>query len=262
MPVRSDPWPPGTPCWVDLAVADVAAATAFYGAVVGWSFMDTGEEFGRYHIARTQGRAAAAIGPVHDERRPTAWTVYVASDDADATAKKIADNGGTVLVGPSDIPGTGRMLVALDATGGAFGVWQATGTIGIEIVNEPGSLTWTDVRLTDVEAGKRFYTDVFGYTYEPVPGAPDDYSTIDLGGTPVGGLGGMMGAPPGTRSHWIAYFSVADVDAAVAAAESAAGVVVMAPEDTPFGRVAVLTDPFGATFALHGPSVETTAATG
>jgi hypothetical protein len=36
-----------------------------------------------------------------------------------------------------DVPGSGRMCVALDAAGAAFDVWQAAGAIGIEIYNEP-----------------------------------------------------------------------------------------------------------------------------
>lgn len=59
-----------------------------------------------------------------------------------------------------------------------------------------------------------------------------------------------MGAPDGAPAHWLAYFSVADADAAVAAAEQGGGVVVLPAEDTPFGRMAVLRDPFGATFAV------------
>ena len=256
MPFRTEPWPTGTPCWVDLAVPDVAAATAFYGAVLGWAFVDTGEEFGHYHVARTKDRAAAAIGPVQDPGQRVAWTVYLASDDADATAKLIGANGGTVLAPPFDIPGNGRMLLALDACGGTFGVWQAGGTVGAEIYNEPGSLVWTDARLTDAEAGHAFYSAVFGYTYEPVPGvSASEYAVFQVGGEVAGGMGGMMGAPPGTPSHWLTYFAVPDVDAAVATAESAAATVLMPPQDTPFGRMAIITDPFGATFAVHsGPT--------
>jgi predicted enzyme related to lactoylglutathione lyase len=253
MSVRTEPWPTGTPCWVDLAVPDVAAATAFYSAVLGWTFVDTGEEYGHYHIARTKDRAAAAIGPLQQEGQPAAWTVYLASDDADATAKLITENGGTVLAPPFDIPGNGRMLVALDTCGAAFGAWQAGGTIGAEIYDEPGSLIWTDARLTDPVAGQAFYAAVFGDTFEPVPGVPaDEYVTFHIDGHVAGGMGGMMGAPEGTPSHWLAYFAVADVDAAVAAGESAAARVLMPPTNTPFGRMGIITDPFGATFAVHG----------
>ncbi|MBN9103338.1 MULTISPECIES: VOC family protein [unclassified Pseudonocardia] len=247
---RDTPWPAGTPCWVDLAVPDLPAALTFYGSVMGWTFVDSGEAFGHYTIAQVDGRAAAAIGPVMQEGTPTVWTVYLASEDADATAKLITDNGGTLLFPPMEIPGNGRMTVAIDPTGGSFGVWQAIGMNGFGLANEPGSVTWTDIRLADVTAGKEFYSAVFGYTYQPVEGAPDDYSTVHAGGDPVGGAGGMMGAPAGTPSHWLTYFAVPDADAAVAAAEQGGGKVVSPMEDTPFGRMGVLTDPFGATFAL------------
>ncbi|MFC5994969.1 VOC family protein [Pseudonocardia hispaniensis] len=252
MPIRETRWPVGTPCWADLSVPDLTAATEFYGSVLGWSFVDTGEQYGHYHIAQTKGKAAAAIGPIMQEGQPCAWTIYLASDDADGTAKLVTENGGHVVAGPMDIEGTGRMLVAVDPTGAAFGVWQATGTIGLEIYNEPGALVWEDARLGDPAAGKRFYAAVFGYSYQPVEGAPDDYETFSVGGETAGGMGGLMGGPQGSPSHWLPYFSVPDVDTAVAAAERGAGTVAMPAENTPFGRIAMLVDPFGATFSLHG----------
>jgi len=254
MPTRSDPWPAGTPCWVDLAVPDVAASVAFYRAVFGWTFVDSGEEFGHYHICQVGGRAAAAIGPRQDENQPAAWTVYLASDDTDGTANAITANGGTVLAEPFDIPGNGRMCVGLDPGGAAFGIWQAAGTIGVEVHGEPGALVWTDARLANPDTDRNFYAALFGYHYQPVQGAPPDYLTFDLDGNPLGGMGGMMGAPAGTPPHWVAYFGVADADTAIAAARAAGGTVLGDPDDTPFGRIGFLTDPAGAVFAVVGPA--------
>ena len=97
-----------------------------------------------------------------------------------------------MLAEPFDVPGNGRMTVATDPAGAAFGVWQAAGTIGAEIYDEPGGLTWTDARLTDPEAARAFYAAVFGYHYQALPGAPGDYLTFHLGEAPLGGMGGMM----------------------------------------------------------------------
>lgn len=252
MPTRDIPWPAGTPCWVDLSVPDVAAATAFYGPVMGWTFTDSGAEFGGYHMAKAGDRSAAGVGPIMQEGQPAAWTVYLASDDVDATAKLVSDHGGTVLAEPMDIPANGRMAIAMDPTGAVFGVWQSAGMHGAEVYNEPGSLIWEDARLADAAAGREFYAAVFGHTFDPVPGAPDDYATFAVGGEAVGGLGGMMGAGEGTPSHWLPYFMVADVDAAAAAVTDGGGTVAMPPTDTPFGRMGVVIDPFGAVFALHG----------
>jgi predicted enzyme related to lactoylglutathione lyase len=251
MSIRTDPWPAGTPCWVDVTVPDVAAATTFYGSVMGWTFVDTGEEFGHYNLAQTKGHNAAAISPAQQEGQPAVLTVYIASDDVDATTKRVADNGGRIMLEPMDVSGAGRMAIAQDTAGGVFGVWQSAEMTGTQIVNEPGSLAWTDARLTDPEAGKAFYAAVFGYTYEPIPGGPPDYSTFKVGDDIRGGIGGMMGASPEVPSHWLPYFSVVDVDAAIAAAESGGGRVLVQPMDTQFGRMATLADPFGAVFSLH-----------
>jgi len=254
MTTRDKPWPTGTPCWVDLAVADVAAAKEFYGAVLGWSFTDTGEEYGNYQMCQAAGQNAAGIGPLQNEDQPVAWMLYLASDDADRTAIAIGEQGGTVLAEPFDVPGNGRMCIAIDSQGAAFGVWQADGMNGIDVRGEPGSLAWTDAREPDADDARRFYAAVFGMSYRPVPGAPPDYTTFHLDGDPLGGIGGMMGSPHGTPPHWVVYFGVPDTDAAVATAEGAGATIPAAPEDTPFGRMGFITDPQGANFVVVGPA--------
>ena len=158
----------------------------------------------------------------------------------------------SVIMDPMDVPGAGRMCIAADPAGAVFGVWQSLGMPGAGIYSEPGGIAWEDARLSDVEAGRAFYTAVFGWTYAEIPGLPlSEYGTFHGGGDPLGGLGGLMGAPEGTPSHWIVYFGTADVDAAVAAVEQHGGGVLQGIEDTPYGRMAFVTDPFGAPFALH-----------
>ncbi|MBV9315796.1 MAG: VOC family protein [Pseudonocardia sp.] len=251
MPTRDEKWPVGTPCWVDLATPDIAEATAFYGPVIGWTFQDSGEQLGHYHMCLASNRAAAGIGPIQAEDQPPAWTIYLASDDVDNTSKLVTENGGTIVVPAMDIPNIGRMAVGVDPTGAAFGMWQANPVIGIGIYNEPGSLVWEDARLTDPEVGKAFYSAVFDYTYAAVEGAPDGYQTFSTGGEALGGIGGLWGAPEGTPGHWLPYFQVADVDASVTAVQSGGGTVVMPADTTPFGRIAVAIDPFGVVFGLH-----------
>ena len=105
---------------------------------------------------------------------------------------------------------------------------------GAGIVNEPGGIAWEDARLGDVEAGRAFYTAVFGWSYGEIPGMElSEYGTFGSGGDPLGGLGGMMGAPEGTPSHWVVYFGTADIDTAVAAIERLGGGVMQPPMDTP-----------------------------
>jgi hypothetical protein len=251
MTIRDTAWPAGTPCWADLTAPDVAAARDFYGAVLGWSFTETGEEYGGYVMAEIDGSAVAGIGPQQDGS-PNAWTLYLASDDVDATAEAVTAAGGAVLAPAFDVGDMGRMIVAADPSGAAFGVWQAVRHVGAERVNEPGALTWEDLRSTDPEPARAFYAGGFGYREEAVEGAPDDYRLFALpGGEGLGGIGGMMGQD-GLPSHWLVYFGVSDVDSAVTAAESHGGRALAPAFDSPYGRMAALSDPAGAVFRVVG----------
>ena len=116
MPTRSDPWPAGTPCWADLSSADVPSSAAFYGAVMNWSFIDTGEEFGHYNIGQVDGHAAAAIGPKQDPNQPTAWTVYLAKQATTAhdNNRDPADQYGLHWAGPVEHVSAASQQSAVD----------------------------------------------------------------------------------------------------------------------------------------------------
>jgi predicted enzyme related to lactoylglutathione lyase len=252
MTLRTSPWPNGVPCWVDLAVPDVAAAKRFYQAVIGWDYQDTEADYGGYAIAEMPGRqgAAAGIGPKHDDG-PSMWTLYFASDDADKAAATVADNGGTILLAPGDVGPLGRMFIAMDPSGAPFGVWQAGTHIGAGLANEPGGLTWEDLRSPDPDAARAFFDALFGYTYEGIAMAGEDYTTFALPseGFPLGGMGGMMGGD-GAPAHWVVYFGVSDTRAAAEAAGKAGGTVVAPPFESPYGVMAGVADPSGAPFWL------------
>jgi predicted enzyme related to lactoylglutathione lyase len=252
MSLRTSHWPAGVPCWTDLTVPDVPAAVAFYSAVLGWSFSEPTEEFGGYVIGSVGGAAAAGIGPQQQPDMPAAWTLYFASDDADATALAVKDAGGQVLLEPGDVGPLGRMFIAADPSGAVFGVWQAGTHIGAGIANEPGGLAWEDLRSSDPDAARAFYSAVFGFTTQALEMAGPDYTTFHSrdGEPPLGGMGGMMGAPEGTPSHWLVYFGAQDVAAAAGAVQGAGGRVLAPPFDTPFGQMAAVSDPAGAAFLI------------
>lgn len=228
---------------------DVATAQKFYGTVLGWTFSETDEEFGGYTVAKVDEANAAGIGPIQEGAR-AAWTMYFASDDADATAAAITANGGSLLAPAMDVGPLGRMVIAADPSGAVFGVWQGKEHIGAQVVNQPGGLTWEDLRSTDPAKAQAFYQAVFGHRVDPMPMAGPDYGTFAVAGgeEPVGGMGGLMGAPDGSPSHWLVYFGVADTDAAVAAAEKAGGTVLSPASDTPYGKMAGIADEAGAMF--------------
>jgi uncharacterized protein len=252
---RDTRWPAGTPCWVDVTVDDVPKAIAFYAALFGWDIPLGGPEVGGYSIAHSGGRIVAAISPkMGPAEAPSAWTTYFATDDADVTADKIKGAGGQVLAGPMDVMEEGRMAIAMDPSGAAFGLWQGGNTTGIGVANEMGTLSWNEHMSRDLDGSEAFYQAVFGYDYQDMSGEGFRYAMLMLDGHEVGGMGEYPeGTPAEVPAAWGAYFVVQDTDAAVAKAVELGGSVVQPIRDSPYGRIGVVADNHGAVFAVITP---------
>jgi uncharacterized protein len=246
MPTRDSAWSAGTPCWVDYGATDIDAAKAFYAELLGWTYSGGAPEYGGYLTCEARGRSAAGMVPQENAAAPPAWTTYFATDDADASADRITGAGGTVVAPPMDVGPLGRMAIALDPQGNSFGVWQSAEHTGVTIYNEPGALVWNEAALDDLEAARSFYGAVFGFRFEEVV-CMGGYTTFATDG---GSLGGLAPHQPGSPKGWTTCFSVSSADGAVVAVEQGGGKVTMAPQDTPYGRFAVVEDPWGAPFEL------------
>lgn len=251
MPINADPWPEGTPAWVDVMVTDLDRSKAFYSRLFGWEFEQGSEEFGYYATARIGGHAVAGMGPTQgDNSPPPAWTTYLAADGLDATVAKITEAGGQIFMPAMEIGDFGGMAVVADPTGAVFGLWKSGTHTGIDLHSEPGSVVWNEGMVGDLEVGRRFYGDVFGYTFEPVEeGTP--YDTVILGGRPVAGMGSIELAGPGVPPHWRTYFAVDDAAAACATVTELGGEVIAEPWDTPFGKMAAAAGPDSEVFLLN-----------
>ncbi|MFQ6327770.1 VOC family protein [Nocardia sp. CWNU-33] len=240
--------PNGTPTWVDLGIPDHRRAMEFYGAVFGWEFGEEGPpETGNYTMCLVQGKPVAALMKNSDpDATDFWWNMYFATDDCDGAAKRITDAGGQIPMAPMDVMEQGRMAIAVDPAGGQFGLWEARVHIGAQVVNEPGAMVWNELVTAKADAARDFYTAVFDFTLEPMAGF--DYTVLHRPDQrPIGGIQGEPSAP---KSAWLTYFDVADTDATLQRATAAGATVTLPAQDTPFGRMAGLRDPFGAEFRI------------
>src|ERR1035441_268291 len=264
MVTRDTPWPAGTPCWVDLGVDDVTRARAWYGSLFGWEIQEGPPEAGGYSMAEVGGRPVAGIGPkMGPPDVPSAWTTYLATADADETITRSTAGGGGVLTGAFDVLDVGRMAVAADPDGAVFGLWQARVHTGFRLANEPGSVCWNENLSRNFDGNKSFYQAVFGFDYGDMSSDAFHYATIELSGHIVGGIGDIgPDQAADAPARWSTYFGVADTDAAVARAQKLGGVLVRPARDSPYGRMAVVTDDQGAAFALMQLAAESAGAGG
>ncbi|MEU5366369.1 VOC family protein [Streptomyces sp. NPDC005925] len=249
---------PGMPCWVSLMVHAVDATQEFYGALFGWEFQPGPQRLGPYVRALLDGHEVAGIGRLTPDRDlPVAWTPYFATDDVDATAEAVRLCGGTVGVGPLDAADSGRLAIGSDPTGAVFGIWQAAAHLGTAVTGGPGTPAWNELLTSESAGAAKFYESVFGYE-EDAAGSADsdsdsdsDYVTLRLDGRPVAAIHGMGADLPREHGpHWITYFEVADLGAALERVERLGGRVLGPSGHSARGRVTMVADPEGARFSL------------
>lgn len=245
---------PGTPCWVDLSTPDLAAAQAFYGPLLGWSFRSQGDAPGSHLMCEREGQMVAGMGQVSESESPPSWTVYLCAPELDDVVARAQAAGAQPLSPLVDIAPFGRMMVMADPTGAAFGLWEPGAHPGAGRVSEPGAPAWFEVNTRDAEGARDFYGGLFGLSAQKMPGMT--YFTLhppaaDGEAAPASsGVLQMDAAWEGMAPHWMAYFAVDRVDASAGQVAELGGVVRYGPFDTPYGRIAICTDPQGVAFTL------------
>ncbi|MEW2066732.1 VOC family protein [Streptomyces sp. NPDC007346] len=255
-------FPDGAPNWVDLGTPDVEGAATFYGGLFGWELVPGGDEVGGYGMFTLDGHTVGGVMAVPEEQSSSAWSIYFQSPEINATAQLVTRSGGRSAFAPMEILDYGRMGGFTDLAGAYFGVWQPQQNPGLGVIQQPGSFLWAELYTPDVPAAARFFADVFGWKAEPlkVEGTDYVYTTVHPAGTgpelSFGGLVTMSDVPAEAARgpHWLPYFAVEDVEAAVAAAKRLGGAESLPPIEVPgVGTMANVIDPFGAVFALMKP---------
>lgn len=107
-----------------------------------------------------------------------------------------------------------------------------------------------ELHSKDVEKSKKFYTGMFGWKLEEIPGM--DYTIVNVGEGTGGGI--MKNPMPEDRDNWLPYIMVDDVGASTKKAESLGATIVTDVTEVPdMGWFSVIADPTGAAFGLWQP---------
>jgi predicted enzyme related to lactoylglutathione lyase len=251
--------------WYELLTHDADAAAAFYGAVIGWTSMPSGQPDMDYRFfssgdgSRTEDGVAGFMA-INEEMaaggaRPC-WLGYVAVDDVDAACATIEAGGGSIMMPAMDLDGVGRMAMVADPAGAPFYVMRGASDEAshsfAKYAPRDGHAAWNELATADPAGAWRFYGTLFGWVKD---------GEMDMG--PMGayefiksdtGIGAIMPKPEQMPvSAWTTYFRVPDIDAAAAAIGGAGGTMVQEPIEIPGGDYSLVAiDPHGAAFGLVG----------
>ncbi len=243
-------FPHGTFSWADNPSTDVEKSKAFYATVMGWETEDVPMGEGLFYtFFKSQGENVAATSPMQPAMQaqgvPSHWMNYVTVADVDALAAKIPGLGGTVVSAPFDVFADGRMMVLQDPAGAMVALWQPKGSIGAGLVNTPGAMAWNELSTRDPQKARDFYGKLLGWEFNT-----DDatgYNYILNNGRMNGGILPMDESYGDMPPVWTTYFSVANIDEAIAKVEANGGKIMIPKTEAPgVGHFSVINDPAGA----------------
>jgi uncharacterized protein len=250
---------PGTFCWTDLATTDQDAAKTFYTSLFGWDVTEQPVGDGMtYSMMSLDGENVAAIATQPQQQRdagvPPVWQSYVSVESADRAAEKAGQLGATVHAPPFDVFESGRMGVIQDPQGAYLLIWEPKAHIGASLVNAPGALAWNELASPDLDGSSAFYSELFGWTLEPMEATEMPYLVIkNSEGWMNGGMRPAQGSEP---PYWLNYFGTEEIDAGTAKVSELGGTKLMGPMDIGAGKIAIVQDPQGAVFALYAGQYE------
>jgi uncharacterized protein len=236
---RASGYAEGVPCWVDAQLPDVEAGKRFYGELFGWTFEERPQAPGGSVWAYRESEPVAALARKTDGRLPTVWTVYFSTPDAEALADRVWAAGGQVVTAPVPVGDLGTTALVTDFEGAVFGLWEPGGHAGFGRRHEKGTFVWAELYARDVEAANTFYGDLF---HDALFG-PD--ARPDFGRAAVSEV-----FPAEMPPHFVVHFLVEDCETALGEVNGLGGRVQAPPFETSYGKVAVVTDNQGASFAL------------
>lgn len=241
---------PGEFCWINILSPEPAAAREFFRQLLGWEY---GVIPGMGHTILVQGHRVGGLFDLNSPQTPPGTPpgigVMVRVDDADATAARAMELGGTAKPG-FDIADQGRMAELHDPNGANIDLWQANQSPGTDVDSMmPGAPSWFENMASDRDRAATFYSALFGWVPEAQDMGGFTYTSFKLGDDYVAGMMQITPEMGDFPSHWGVYFTVADADATASQAQALGGQVMLPARDIPgVGRFAGLVSPQGVMF--------------
>ena len=119
----------GALCWTELATRDTKRAESFYTALFGWTAKHAAPgspmEYTEFQNQGKPGVGMMAMPKEVPPQVPSYWMPYFQVANCDASVDKAKQLGANTMVGPQDIPGTGRFAILTDPQGAMFALYTS-----------------------------------------------------------------------------------------------------------------------------------------
>ena len=229
-------------CRYSLRTTDVDAGRQFYEEALGLSLPAGGHpEASRLEAWPLHERALAQGVPAH-------WLGHLAVDDADASANRLIELGAERLGPPVRTPDGTHYATLRDPTGAVISVRSDHSAATDDRV------AWHQLHTRDAERAWAVYSELFGWARRETIELADPVGGHQLfawreGAEPIGSIANTA-RWPGVHCHWLFYFAVTDLEAAVARVRTLGGTAMKPLALAGGSSLSACEDPQGAAFGL------------
>lgn len=231
---------PGKFVWNDLLTDDVAKAKDFYGHLFGWDF----KQLGGYTVISSKGRTIGGMVQIDEAARAEGaarWVSALSVSNVDSAVQLVTAQGGTVHEGPLEMLNRGRAALIADPEGAQLLLLHAADGDPEDREPEINAWLWHELWSNHLEDSLAFYQKLAGYDYE---GEASTYLILTKDERWRAGIRYVPNED--LMSRWVPAVRVADIDATVKRAEGLGGTILVGPQPTPSGSVALIADASGA----------------
>ena len=245
---------PGKFVWLDLLTTDIQTAAGFYESVFGWEASSVDED---YILLSNNGRRIAGIVKNKfqlKDNEKNQWISFVSTVDTNKAHLKLVEAGAEAVAGPMPIDGRGNIGVYVAPDSAVFGIINSTSGDPEERRAGLNDWVWNELWSTNTGAAAEFYKNL---GYEVVDNwNSDNGQDLLLATDEIARAGLVEGHESQTKSIWLAYILVSNVDSVIARSEEAGGEThILKGKANNVGKIALVTDPTGgmvAVFELPG----------
>lgn len=221
----------------------------FYGELFGWHVQSM-PEMG-YGLVDTHGGKGINGGIATSQDGKPQQVFYVEVDNVGAGLEKAVSLGATKLLDVMDIPGGPTIALFTDGAGNPVGLVGSPDGEPQGVSSGSGApVAWFEINGGDYEQQKRFYADLFGWSYQEMDNPMFSYAMV--GPNADYGCGGAISvSKQEPRTGITLWAEVDDLTKYLARANELGATTVMEPAQTPGGpEVAMFADPQGNVFGL------------
>ena len=237
--------------WRDLISVNAGESAKFYSDVFGWEIAMDENASPAYYTIKNRGELIGGIleFPNKSKVDGNEWLTTMSARDIPGAAAQIVAQGGQILADAQTVAGRGEYLVAVDPSGGIVALLNSESGDPARAKASVNGWLWTELWSTDPGSVTSFYGS-FGFTFEEESDDGNPYWIFKAGDTEVAGM--LQSPVDNTRSMWLPYIKVEDVDLMAERVKRMGGRVISEPNsDVRDGTLALCIDPFGGFFALQ-----------